>query len=128
MASNVINMGTRVPDGFRNIDSTMPDGAYVSFSRTISPDPDASPTDYECYDEDQLAAFSNGDWCFVGVQARATITVITKGHGRIYRLTSPGLWGVESFSEEAYFNEVFAEECETLKADLARFGNLQVVT
>jgi len=103
-----------IAEQFRTIDSTMPNGAYVTFRRLISPDETAKPTDFECYDADQIEAYSRGDWCFVGVQAAALMTIVTDGCARIYKLTSPGLWAIESDSGEEYLNDVFREETALL--------------
>lgn len=38
-----------------------------SLTVVIVPDGDARPTDYECYTGEDLAAWSRGDWQYVGV-------------------------------------------------------------
>ena len=87
--------------------------AMVTIERQIVDDqnPDASFLEQEGMGfEDRLAAYRNGDFSFVGVRAVATIKT-PYGHDFIEsKLTSPGLWGIESDSGETYFNEVFAEE------------------
>jgi hypothetical protein len=37
-------------------------------------------------------------------------------------VTSPGLFGIESDSDEAYLDEVFADECASLAAMLGAIG------
>lgn len=34
---------------------------------TVHPDRDAHPREFDCYTEDQIAAFERGDWCYVGL-------------------------------------------------------------
>jgi hypothetical protein len=58
--------------------------------------------------------FQNGDWHYIGVIARAHISVPIGGDGfTTYTLDSAGLWGIES-DGGAYLNEVFEEEKASL--------------
>lgn len=96
------------------------DGVKVSFRRVEVEDTEAPSFD-DC-DLARKAAFRRGEWHYIGVQAEATITIISNGVGRYYVLTSPGLWGIESDSGEKYLNEVFAEEKAALLADIKKLG------
>lgn len=69
-------------------------------------------------DKARLAAFNRGEWHMLGIRAVAKIEIHRPGYIVHYELESPGLWGIESDSEERYFDEVFREECETLKRDI----------
>ncbi len=61
---------------------------------------------------------NRGDWGFVGVRAEAEITV----QGIRQEISSSGLWGIESDSDDAYFKEVEGEELHTLKTILKDLG------
>lgn len=115
---------------YRNIDTRKADGVYVSFSREEAFDQDATPHDYldTSNDDDaaRIEAWRDGCWHFVGIRAKATILIVRNGHGVFHEMTSAGLWGIESDSGEEYFAEVFREECEALKADIAALGSLAI--
>lgn len=117
---------------YRMHDTCRPDGCYVTFERVEHRDNDATPDEYlfqdpeyREQDEARMTAWRNDEWHFIGVQAVARVEVVRGGLGvaTSYTLYSPGLWAIESDSDEAYLAEVFAEECETLKGDMLTFGN-----
>jgi hypothetical protein len=115
---------------FNMIDTKRVDGCYVRFERIEKHDSDATPMDYLFQDEDyrdedqrRLDAWHNDEWSFIGIQARAHITVVSNGVGAMYTMTSPGLWGVESDSGEDYLEEIYAQEKATLLGHLAQMGN-----
>ncbi len=78
------------------------------------PDQDSSPTDYDCYDVDQIEAFNEGQWEYVGIRAWATVVLPRGGAGILQRITSPGLWSVESNSSPDYLAEIEGEEASQL--------------
>lgn len=62
----------------------------------------------------RMRAWECGEWRYVGVRAKAEIK-IPHGHDWIVsHISSPGLWGIESDSDESYLNEVYEEEKATL--------------
>lgn len=61
-----------------------------------------------------------GDWCHLGIMAQAEVTL--PGSDIVQRITSGGLWGVESDSEKEYLSEVEQEELTALAAELAVLG------
>lgn len=72
--------------------------------------------------EDRLAAYRRGEFGLVGVQAVCDLHI---PHGKGYivnELRSPGLWSIESDSDESYFAEVGNEELSTLRDMLAELG------
>jgi hypothetical protein len=75
--------------------------------------PEYADADYE-----RAEAFNNSQWNYVGVQAVATIET----NGLRNKLTSGGLWGIESDSATEYFAEVGAEEVEALRDVLMELG------
>lgn len=116
---------------FRRFDTKHADGTYIVFERIVSEDKIAyfSP----CIEEETLVElrkhdggmtparareYIRGEWHYIGVQAKACVHIIRNGTGTYYSFLSPGLWGIENDSGEAYLNEVFEEEKNTLRADL----------
>src|SRR5882757_1083049 len=57
---------------------------------TLEYDQDASPTDYECYDDDDLERWRNDEWHYVGV----IVTPLDVPESKQFEL-SDSLWGVE---------------------------------
>lgn len=83
---------------------------------------DAERAKYEAEDAARLASYGHA-WACVGVRACLRIAVPIGGHSfTTYELTSPGLWGIESDSGEAYFAEVFEEEKAALWDSLRKVG------
>lgn len=78
---------------------------------------------YGMQDFERMESFAKGDWHFVGIRAEAE--VLSSRNGKewlINRLSSGGLWGIESDSEASYFDEVKREEIQELKATLMEYG------
>lgn len=66
-------------------------------------------------DEDHERLESYGyAWWMIGIRAVAEINIpINNNSGEcfvIQEIVTPGVWGIESDSEEAYFKEIFSEE------------------
>lgn len=80
-------------------------------------DPDPSYLDQDEFEE-RLAAYKRGDFSFVGVRAEAAVII----DGVVQTLTSGGLYGIESDSDKAYFEEVGAEEWDGLRQILKTVG------
>lgn len=71
----------------------------------------------------RMDAWENGEWNWVGVQARVRIMVPVGGNSfACYELTSPGLWSIESDSGEEYLAEVYEEQKAELEAHLRTIG------
>lgn len=105
--------------------------ATVTFKRQVVEDHDADLSyleqDYASCDDAasmreqdaiRLAAYRRGDWHTVGIRAVATIWIERMNYRTTYQIESPGVWGIESDSDDAYFDEVFNDECITLRADI----------
>ena len=72
--------------------------------------------------EDRLAAYQRREFGLVGVQAVCTLN-IPNGNGYILNeIRSPGLWSIESDSDESYFAEIGEEEIFQLKEMLKELG------
>jgi len=84
-------------------------------------DLDSDPVDYLPYDAERFAAWRRDEWFFEGIYAK----VVFEGYdGWKLEVRSPGLWGIESDSDDAYFAEVAAEEAEQLVEDLKGYRTL----
>ena len=114
---------------FRHIDTTAKDGAYVQFERVRLHDDCCDPADRdEGLTEERVKAYYAGDWEYIGIMARAVITVVKNGTGTIYIIESAGLFGIESDSEEEYLEEVFKEHKVELMSDLVFIGHATIVS
>lgn len=82
-----------------------PSGNYAGISK-------AEEHKYNRQDWRRAEAAARGDWWFVGVQAEAVVYIA----GVRQVLSSGGLWGIESDSGSAYFEEVAREQVADLRA------------
>jgi hypothetical protein len=78
--------------------------------------------EYGMQDYKRMERYNNQDWYFMGVRADAVVSYPVLGNSRrLETMTSGGLWGIESDSEEDYIKEVEEEQIEDLKNHLAQF-------
>lgn len=66
-----------------------------------------------------------GDWCYIGIMAKATVKTPVDHNPGCFRLetfTSGGLWGIESDSGSDHIGEIHQEELDDLKSHLEDFG------
>lgn len=63
---------------------------------------------------------NEGMWWYLGITAYADIQV-SKG-SVIQTISSGGLWGIESDSDESYFGEVICDELTELRSELESLG------
>ena len=66
-----------------------------------------------------MESLNRDDWCFVGLRAEAEVQT---GSDVVQRITSGGLWGVESDSGKDYLDTVAREELSQLKDELVGLG------
>lgn len=72
--------------------------------------------------QERFAAWRADEWHYVGVIARAHVSVPIGGNSfAMYELDSPGCWGVESDAGE-YLDVVYADELDTLKEHMRVMG------
>ena len=78
---------------------------------------------YGMQDYERMEGLNNGDWCFIGIIAEATVKYPINNNGsyRLETFTSGGLWGIESDSGD-YLDTVASEQIADLKKHLAVFG------
>lgn len=81
------------------------------------PEPDASYLDQDEF-EDRRAEYKRGRFNFVSARAEAEVNI----EGVLQTLTSGGLNGIESDSEQEYLDEIIAEEWKTLRNVLKTVG------
>lgn len=70
----------------------------------------------------RIQAFHRGELWAYGIRAIATIRFETNGTSHVTRIDTPGLWGIESDSDESYFREIGGEELWQLRQDLVALG------
>lgn len=83
------------------------------------------PTNKECAQQDyeRMEAYNNGHWNMMGVRAQAEIhTSSNSTDWLINRVSSGGLWGIESDSDKDYLETVAKEELSELKSTLSELG------
>lgn len=71
-------------------------------------------------DYQRMKGLDSGEWGFTGIKATAEIQ-LANAHA-IQTITSGGLWGVETDSEESYIKEIEGEELNQLRAELEAIG------
>ncbi len=79
---------------------------------------------YGMQDFKRMESLNNGSWYLIGIRAEAEIQT-SENEGKdwlINRVSSAGLWGIESDSDESYFKEVAQEELAQLEKLLLELG------
>lgn len=78
---------------------------------------------YGMQDFKRMEGLNNGDWCFIGIQAKAIVRHPIAGNSfRLDDLSSGGLWGIESDSGQSYLKSVAEDELADLKSHLEAFN------
>lgn len=85
---------------------------------------------YTKQDFERMESLNNNNWCYVGIGAEAEYYVSTPAddstgkHGTflLQKITSGGLWGIESDSDRSYFESVEQEELAELRSQLKAIG------
>ena len=67
-----------------------------------------------------MESIARSDKWFVGIRAEARVKL--SDSDLTQRISSGGLWGIESDSDKAYFAEVTGDELSALTAELKRMG------
>jgi hypothetical protein len=82
-----------------------------------------SPEDIRKYvrqDFARMESLNSGDWSYIGIRAEAIVEA--GGSGISQRVSSGGLYGIESDLGQAYFDEVGREELAGLRDELIGLG------
>lgn len=83
-------------------------------------DADVSYLEQEGF-EDRLRQYKDGQFSFIGIRAKAVYSV-GGTPAVLQKITSGGLWGIESDSSDSYLTEVENEELLNLRSHLAEIG------
>lgn len=81
-------------------------------------DEDMTPDEEDGLSKERIKAWHYDEWHYVGVWAEAKIIL----SGTVQTISTGGLWGIESDSDEAYFREVEEQEYDELRDMLAKIG------
>lgn len=74
-------------------------------------------------DYDRMIAYDRGHWGMIGITAEAeTMIDIGGGSWKVDKITSGGLWGIESDSDKEHIKEVENEQLSELKSYLKEYG------
>lgn len=78
---------------------------------------------YVRQDYERMESLNRGDWCFIGIRADAEVDLPGGRLARIsQQITSGGLWGIESDSDQSYIESVEQEELSSLRSQLEAIG------
>lgn len=105
----------------QDMDDDSPDLSHLEQAYDDVADP-SERAGYRRADLARLTAYYQGHWHMIGIRAVATIWVQRDNYRTNYEITSPGLYGIESDSEESYLQSVYKEECSVLQSDIAAMG------
>lgn len=84
--------------------------------------PESPEQDYE-----RMEAYNAGDWRMIGIRATVEIAIPCGSYARTQTLKSPGLWGIESDSDEAELESIFDDECMMLAEMVQALKNIELV-
>ena len=75
-------------------------------------------------DHQRIRAYDNGEFFVIGIRAVATVlhTYDDTNAGSLHEISTAGLWGIETDSDEDYFTDVGQEELADLKGIIADMG------
>lgn len=95
----------------------------TTINHIVDDDPGTSYMDQEGFEE-LKEKYRNEEFCFIGI--KVTTEILTSlDYGKnwlINHITSGGLWGIESNSDDAYKKEVALEEMAELRTTLVGMG------
>ena len=78
---------------------------------------------YTRQDYERMESLNRGDWGFIGIRAEAEIAIPSGPQSAtVQKITSGGLWGIESDSDEACFTETEQDELSDLREQLIALG------
>ncbi len=95
-----------------------------------NPSDGLTPEDVRKYtrqDYERMERLNAGDWCYIGIRAEAEVISNVQGtddkwHGVVQRVSSGGLWGIESDSDRDYLESVEKDELANLRDELTALG------
>lgn len=110
------NGGDKLRDEYRYFN---PSSNYVDgFGRVLPENTPEEVRTYVAQDYKRMEDLHRGFWGLIGIKAEAEVVI----NGVIQKITSGGLWGIESDSDEDNFKQVEAEELVELRKQLEALG------
>ena len=108
-------------------DQEIPDrGRECRFFKPYAGGEKPGSKDYEKYglqDYKRMEALNQGDFCFLGIRAEAVTARSTDGKTwKMDKITSGGLWGIESDSGDSYLLEEAKSQLNELRGTLKEYG------
>lgn len=101
-----------------------------SFKRVVEEDPDPDPSYLDQPEwADRKKAYERDEFHFMHVYALCEVLVpayCQASHFTTFPLGTPGLYGIESDSDQSYFDEVYAEECRSLE-HMLKVLNVEII-
>jgi hypothetical protein len=103
-----------------------PPRAYPWFNPPVENYEGETPENIRKYaqqDFERIEAFNKGEYALIGIRAKAEIHISSNGKEWIIQsIISPGIWGIDSDSDNSYFKEVAESEISELKFMLKELG------
>lgn len=90
----------------------------VRVREIIDTEPDTSYLEQKGF-ERRLQEYQRGKFCYIGIRAEALVQLTGE---LTQRISSGGLYGIESDSDKSYLAEVQRDELSNLKAELQAIG------
>lgn len=84
--------------------------------------PEADIIKYCLQDYERMEAYNNGHFCFIGMSAYATVSIPSGSSAVESKVSSGGLWGIESDSGDSALTEYENEQLAELKEPLRALG------
>jgi len=79
--------------------------------------------DYIEQDYARAESYNRQNWCMLGIIAEAEMSYdIGQGCRRLEKLSSGGIWGIESDSDDDYIEDMQNEQLDDLRQHLRHFG------
>ena len=87
--------------------------------------PENTPDEVRKYvrqDYERMESLNRGNWCFIGIRAEANVSIPSGSSSVESEVSSGGLWGIESDSDDSFLEETIQEELSNLKTELIALG------
>jgi hypothetical protein len=78
--------------------------------------------EYILRDYERMERLNRGDWRYIGIRAEAEILLPSGDASIVQEITSGGLWGIESDSDDAYLTPIESEQLAELREQLQAVG------
>lgn len=77
---------------------------------------------YVRQDYARMEDYNRQGWCFLGIRAEAAVSIPSGSSHVESEVSSGGLWGIESDSDDGHIQETIREELANLKTELLALG------